>query len=65
MEMAKARQLVCMRDCVDRPLTLFVTNGSENSGSAVPGSFRDFHETFLNELRRSRHRIRVDLDAGK
>src|SRR5215470_13464848 len=28
-------------------------------------SFRDFHEPFLNELRRSRHSIRVDLDSGK
>ncbi len=29
------------------------------------GSFRNLHETFLNKLRRSRHGIRVDLDAGK
>jgi hypothetical protein len=26
---------------------------------------RDFHEPLLNELRRSRHGIRVDLDSGK
>ena len=31
----------------------------------VLGSFRDLHESFLNELRRSRHGIRVDLDSGK
>jgi hypothetical protein len=29
------------------------------------GSFRDFHEPFLNELSRSRHGIRVDFDSGK
>ena len=29
------------------------------------GSFRDFHEPFLNELRRSRHGIRVDPDSGE
>ena len=29
------------------------------------GSFRDFHEPFLNELRPPRHGIRVDLDSGK
>src|SRR6267378_4579861 len=29
------------------------------------GSFRDFHEPFLNELRHPRHGIRVDLDSGK
>ena len=29
------------------------------------GSFRDLHESFLNELGRSRHGIRVDLDSGK
>src|SRR5713101_9514841 len=28
-------------------------------------SFRDFHEPFLNELRRSRHGIRIDLDVWK
>ena len=28
-------------------------------------SFRDLYESFLNELRRSRHGIRVDLDSGK
>jgi len=33
--------------------------------AAEPGSFRNLHETFLNELRRSRHGIRVDLDIGK
>jgi hypothetical protein len=27
------------------------------------GSFRNLHETFLNELRRSCHGIRVDLDV--
>jgi hypothetical protein len=34
-------------------------------GRDLSGSFRNLHETFLNELRRSRHGIRVDLDAGK
>src|SRR5215469_6750175 len=29
------------------------------------GSFRDFHKSFLNELRRSRHGIPVDFDSGK
>src|SRR5260370_12849376 len=29
------------------------------------GSFRDFHEPFLNELRQPRHGIRVDLDSGQ
>src|SRR6267378_4425481 len=29
------------------------------------GSFRDFHEPFLNELCHPRHGIRIDLDSGK
>ena len=28
-------------------------------------SFRDFYKPFLNELRRSGHGIRVDLDTGE
>jgi hypothetical protein len=28
-------------------------------------SLRDFHESLLNELRRPRHGIRVDLDVGE
>jgi hypothetical protein len=35
-------------------------------GSPPPDySFRDFYEPFLNELCRSRHRIRIDLDTGE
>src|SRR5216684_618042 len=34
-------------------------------GASFLGSFRDFHEPFLNELRDPRHGIRVDLDSGK
>src|SRR6266404_8738480 len=38
---------------------------SFREGDPFLGSFRDFHEPFLNELRHPRHRIRVDLDSGK
>jgi len=33
--------------------------------ASLLGSFRDFHEPFLNELRHPRHGIRIDLDSGK
>jgi len=32
--------------------------------AAVRPALRDFYEPFLDELRRSRHGIRVDLDTG-
>ena len=39
--------------------------GRRRWSASVPGSFRDFHEPFLNQLRGSRHGISVDFDSGQ
>jgi hypothetical protein len=65
-ELVHGRDMASPRSCCYWPYGqgkgARVASANPGGGS---GSFRNLHETLLNELRRSRHGILVHLDVGK